>query len=71
MTDIATFAARIEALETRIAHQDRAIDDLNGTITAQWKEIDGLKRQIARLGDQVQEIHARVPEGLEPTPPQY
>jgi SlyX protein len=71
MNDIATFAARIEALETRIAHQDRAIDDLNGIITAQWKEIDGLKRQSARLGDQLQEVQARVPEGPEPPPPHY
>ena len=71
MNDIAALAARIEALESRIAHQDRVIDDLNVTVTAQWQEIDGLKRQIARLGDQMQDVQARVPEGPEPPPPHY
>ena len=71
MNDIAALAARIEALESRIAHQDRVIDDLNATVTAQWQEIDGLKRQIARLGDQMQDVQARVPEGPEPPPPHY
>ena len=71
MNDIAALAARIEALEDRIAHQDRVIDDLNVTVTAQWQEIDGLKRQIARLGDQMQDVQARVPEGPEPPPPHY
>ena len=71
MNDIAALTARIEALESRIAHQDRVIDDLNVTVTAQWQEIDGLKRQIARLGDQMQDVQARVPEGPEPPPPHY
>ena len=71
MNDIAAHTARIEALESRIAHQDRVIDDLNVTVTAQWQEIDGLKRQIARLGDQMQDVQARVPEGPEPPPPHY
>ena len=32
--------ARFEALETRIAHQERAIEDLNTTVTEQWKQIE-------------------------------
>ena len=41
--------ARFETLETRIAHQERAIEDLNTTVTEQWKHIDGLNKQIVRF----------------------
>jgi SlyX protein len=71
MDDIATLIARIDALEARVAHQDRAIEDLNETITAQWKEIDSLTRRVVRLGDQLQEVRDRAPDGPEPPPPHY
>ena len=54
MTETETLNIRIDTLETRLAHQDRMLEDLNATITAQWKEIEKLTRQIARLGDQMQ-----------------
>ena len=73
MNETETLNARIDALETRVAHQDRMLDDLNATITAQWKEIENLSRQIARLGDQLQEVRdsAAQAEGPEPPPPHY
>jgi SlyX protein len=73
MTDIETLTARIDALEIRLAHQDRMMEDLNETITGQWKEIESLNRQIARLGDQLQEVRdsAGGAEGPEPPPPHY
>ena len=73
MDDRATLIARIEALETRIAHQDRMLEDLNATITAQWKEIDKHPPQMARLADPLQEVRARAAaaEGAEPPPPHY
>ncbi|HEY6833207.1 MAG TPA: SlyX family protein [Pseudolabrys sp.] len=71
MDNIDTLIARIDALEARVAHQDRTIEDLNETITAQWKEIEGLTRQIVRLGDQLQEVRDRAPDGPEPPPPHY
>jgi SlyX protein len=71
MDDIATLITRIDALEARVAHQDRAIEDLNETITGQWKEIDSLTRQIVRLSDQLQEVRDRAPDGPEPPPPHY
>jgi SlyX protein len=71
MDIIDTLIARIDALEARVAHQDRTIEDLNETITAQWKEIEGLTRQIVRLGDQLQEVRDRAPDGPEPPPPHY
>ena len=71
MNDHEMLIARIDALEARVAHQDRTIDDLNETITKQWKEIDGLTRQLVRLRDQLQEVRDRAPEGPEPPPPHY
>ena len=40
---------RIEALETVIAHQEAAIEDLSETVQAQWAEIDRLKREVSKL----------------------
>ena len=64
--------ARLDALEIRIAHQDQAIEDLNETITSQWKEIDRLKREIERLGDRVASAEASIgPEGGDEPPPPH
>jgi SlyX protein len=69
--DIARFTARIDALEMRAAEQERTIEDLNATVMAQWKEIEELKRQLARLGAQMQEIEGHLPDAPEPPPPHY
>lgn len=68
----ATLEARIDALEMRIAYQDDSIETLNATITAQWAQLDALTRQIAALGERLQEAEARAPAspGNEP-PPHY
>jgi SlyX protein len=55
MSDDETLGARIDRLEIRVAYQDGIIEDLNETITAQWKQIDWLLRQIAQLTERVQE----------------
>lgn len=68
-----TDTPRLDALESRIAHHERMIDDLNQTITAQWKDIDRLKREIERLGDRVASAEAAMgPDpGDEPPPPHW
>jgi SlyX protein len=68
-----TDAARLDALETRIAYQDEVIEDLNKTVASQWKEIDRLTREIANLADRVTraEQSAGADEGEEPPPPHY
>lgn len=72
MTETEALTARIDTLETRLAHQDRMLEDLNATITAQWKEIENLTRQIARLGDQMQDIRDSAgSQAPEPPPPHY
>jgi len=72
MTDIDTLSARLDALEMDKAHQDRAIEELSGALAAQWKEIDALNRQIARLTEQLAEVAAGAGGGeAEPPPPHY
>lgn len=65
------FGERIDALEVRIAYQDDTIETLNKTITEQWKQIDALKRQVAALGDRLQEAEARSPAPANERPPHY
>ncbi|CEJ09762.1 Protein SlyX [bacterium YEK0313] len=67
MTD--DLAARVDALEMRIAYQDETIEDLNKTITAQWKEIDRLTRELANLADRMREAEHRALAGAPPEPP--
>jgi SlyX protein len=72
MNDTENLSGRIEALEMRAAHQERIIEDLNQTITAQWQQIDRLTREIARLGDQIREAEAAAASsGPEAPPPHY
>lgn len=40
---------RIEAVEERLAHVLRGLDDLSDVVAAQANEIDRLKRQVALL----------------------
>ncbi len=63
--------ARIDALEMRFADQDRTLSDLNDVITAQWRKIDALEREIARLKDEFQNMAMKLPEAPEPPPPHY
>jgi SlyX protein len=63
---------RIDRLEMRLTEQDSVIEDLNRTVTEQWRVIDRLVRQVAALRDQVEEAAARfAPRGPEPPPPHY
>lgn len=68
-----TDTSRLDALEVRIAHQDAAIEDLNETITSQWKEIDRLKREVERLTDRVANAEQSIggDPGDEPPPPHW
>ena len=73
MTEIEILAARIDALEIHIAHQDQTIEDLNATITDQWKQIEDLAYRVSRLGEQMREAEngAGVTDAPEQPPPHY
>jgi len=62
---------RMNALESRLMYQDETIEQLNQTITAQWKQIDALTRQVAALGERLQEAEANGPAPANERPPHY
>jgi SlyX protein len=63
---------RLEALEARVAYQDRTIEELNTTLLDLWKELEALRRQVARLDNQLREVEAAGgPQSPEPPPPHY
>ena len=62
---------RIDALESRLAYQDQTIEQLNETITAQWKQIDALTRQMAALSERLQEAETDRPAPANERPPHY
>ena len=62
---------RIDALELRLAYQDQTIEQLNETITAQWKQIDALTRQLSALTERLHEAEASVPAPGNERPPHY
>ena len=60
---------RIEELETRLAHQEKTISDLNEMVLAQWRKIETLEREVRRLGNEMQDLgSASVPVDR---PPHY
>jgi SlyX protein len=71
MSELNALGERVDALEARIAYQDDTIETLNATITAQWKQIDTLTRQVAALNDRLQEAEARAPGPANERPPHY
>lgn len=66
-------AARIESLETTIAFQDQAIEELNQALALHFKEIEALKREVHNLGSQLRDVesHPALTPGREPPPPHY
>jgi len=71
MNEIKELAERINRLEARLTYQDETIESLNQTITAQWKQIDALTRQIAQLNERLQEAEAAAPGPANERPPHY
>jgi SlyX protein len=71
MSEIEELRDRIDTLETRLAYQDETVEQLNQTITAQWKQIDALSRQIAQLNERLQDAEARTPGPANERPPHY
>ena len=70
MTDKA-LADRLDALEMRLTYQDETIETLNNTVTAQWKQIDALTRQVTELGERLREAEANRPSPANEPPPHY
>jgi SlyX protein len=70
-TEAERLGERIDALETRITYLDETIETLNLTITAQWKEIDGLKQKVTHLSERLQETESSAGSAANEPPPHY
>jgi len=64
---------RIEALETQVAFQEQAIDELNQALAEHYRQIEALKRDLHHLGAQLRDVesHPALAAGVEPPPPHY
>lgn len=71
MHDTAMLSARIDVLEMSRAHQERAIEELSEALAAQWKLVDALKGEVARLSEQMRDAASQAPGESEPPPPHY
>ena len=72
MNDAEPVDTRIEQLETRIAYQDHTIEDLNKSVTEQWRQIEALGKQVERMAARLQQVEDNAaPRSAEPPPPHY
>ena len=62
---------RIDALEMRLTFQDETIETLNQTITAQWRQIDALTRQVTELKERLREAESHATSPANEPPPHY
>ncbi len=64
--------ARLEALESRIAHQDAVIEDLNGALLAQWQSLEAALRRLGQLEERLRDAESRAGrDAAEAPPPHY
>ncbi len=66
-----SLAARIDALEIRIAYQDETIETLNKTITEQWRKIDALGREVVNLRERLDDAEMKSGAGPAQEPPPH
>lgn len=72
MSTESDFIARIEKLETTVAFQDQAIDELSAALTEHYKQIEALKRELYNLGAALRDVEAHPALSVkEPPPPHY
>ena len=71
MSDANALNERIDALEMRLTYQDVTIETLNQTITAQWKQIDALTRQLTELKVRLQDAENNAAGPVNERPPHY
>lgn len=65
--------ARIEALESRLMHQEATIDELTRALLGQGQLVTSHKKAIETLENQLQSLNAAsiMQPGEEPPPPHY
>lgn len=72
MSTESDLSTRIEKLETIIAFQDQAIEELSTALTEHYKQIEALKRELHNLGAALRDVEAHPALAVkEPPPPHY
>ena len=66
-----TAGSRIASLEAHLAHQARAIEELDETVREQWRLIDGLRRELMALRDRFDAATEGGAELPDRPPPHY
>ena len=64
-------AERLDALETRIAHQDQTIEELNAVVTQQSTTIEQLRRRLETMEEQLRSGSYIADPSTEKPPPHY
>ncbi len=64
---------RLVNLESKLAHQEYLLDELNKTVYRQQKKLDELDALCVALAKRLADVHARLPDGLPANekPPHY
>ncbi len=66
-------ADRLEALEFKIAHLERGLQELSDVVVRQQRDIDELTARLKTLGDRLLELRelGPVPPEADEVPPHY
>ncbi len=64
---------RLVNLESKLAHQEYLLDELNKTVYRQQKKLDELDALCVALAKRLADVHASLPDGLPANekPPHY
>ena len=72
MSAESVYSERIEKLETTVAFQDQAIEDLTSALAEHYRQIEALKRELHNLGAALRDVEAHPALAVkEPPPPHY
>jgi SlyX protein len=71
MTAAADVQQRLVDLETRVAFQEHALQEMSDVVARQQTEIDRLTRLLKEIQDRLRGISAPVAERSEETPPPH
>ena len=66
-----TTDSRLEEIESKLAFQDDALQQLSEALVAQQGRIDRLEASIRSLAEQLRALKDRAPDSPEPPPPHY
>ncbi len=62
---------RLDKLEIDLAHAMHTIDELNGVVFEQGKQLDRMRRRLADMTDQMEELIDNLPAAPIDKPPHY